>query len=103
MDFNGDGRDDILVSYYQGLGGPGTGYVVYAYSYNGTSFVYSNYLPGTFASIVPLRFNDDNCTDLASATAISTSQCNGALGSGIATGTTWPIVAALDWDGDGAG
>ena len=101
MDFNGDGRDDILVSYYQGLGGPGTGNVVYAYSYNGTTFVLSSYFSGTLTSVVPLRFNDDNCTDLASAAAIAISQCNGALGSGIATGTTWPIVAALDWDGDG--
>jgi RHS repeat-associated protein len=56
---------------------------------------------GTFATVLPGNFNDDSCTDLYSGPTIAIAGCNGGNPVTYSTGTSSPIVAALDWDGDG--
>ncbi len=98
LDFNGDGRDDILALTATTIGG------LPAFSYQilrsvGTTFQYGG-LAGSAFNFLPLRFNDDDCTDIATASAVVISACNGSPAATVPY-SSGPALLAADWDGDG--
>jgi len=95
MDFNGDGRDDVVFL----RGSPG-GPVVVAVVSQGTTFV-SGGLAGQSGSpitVMPANWNDDPCTDLIMPDGMKLAACNGAQGQVIPV-PGWGRLA-VDWDGD---
>ena len=96
MDFDGDGRDDLLV--YQYIIDPYSG-STYQFLYDVGSATFSlsgSYVQGGFA---PVRWNDDGCTDIASGNYIYISKCNGSVSSGLSLPASPTLF--VDWDGDG--
>ena len=96
MDFDGDGRDDIVTTYTS----PG-GQFVLPLTSQGTTFAgaavgsTNEYTQNFF----PVNWNDDSCTDLMLVATVFIAGCNGAPQGqipGLASGTV-----AIDWDGDG--
>jgi hypothetical protein len=100
MDFDGDGRDDLLyeassTSIWSGTYTQATGLLS-----RGTTFVAGPTLLVTATkSVAPVRWNDDACTDLQADTTIQIAACNGSYATNIALPATATIFA--DWDGDG--
>jgi RHS repeat-associated protein len=105
MDFDGDGRDDLLfttVIYHQPtntystveqtLLSRGTGPFVVGNANNTTSVI-------AYPVVLPVNWNDDACTDVTFQAAVVLSECNGSYSS-VITLPSIPTIA-LDWDGDG--
>jgi RHS repeat-associated protein len=104
FDFNGDGRDDLVLVTINGAAPNYTEYTDELIS-TGTAF---NATPISSASTnvyVPVFFtdwNDDACTDFVTGQTSQTlyiSGCNGTVATSYNLGS--PVVAAMDWDGDG--
>ena len=111
MDFNGDGREDLLLiqssfSIYTGLTS-----VTRVLLSQGSTFSGSSAFTTTNGSIAPINWNDDACTDVvvtgylngSYSTGIYQFACNGATAS-TNNNPLWisgNLVAAIDWDGDG--
>ena len=98
-DFNGDGRDDLVLVY----GVPGNPAQIYTEELisTGTSFTVTvvSELPGTvYQQVLFGNFNDDACTDFVSNGTLYLSGCNGGIVASFPVGTP---LAAMDWDGDG--
>jgi RHS repeat-associated protein len=103
FDFDGDGRQDLLL-YYQApfFKGSITGVVAEVLT-RGTDAPLSNEglgnttnLPQSFMAV---NWNDDGCTDLIFGFQLLVSQCNGSS-TAYANLPTAPLLA-VDWDGDG--
>lgn len=97
LDFNGDGRDDLVLRlhWYDSADK-----IHYAADYwliaNGNTFT------GTAAPAYGayyLNWNDDQCTDYLAQHALYLSACNGAAGSSIPVSVT--PIGVIDWNGDG--
>ena len=105
MDFDGDGKEDLVVTVTtQSRQPPSYSTSVYALLSRGTDYVLG---PGTILSgvvspvpVLPVRWNDDSCTDLQIAGSVLIAACNGLYGQTISLGSVTPSIA-LDWDGDG--
>jgi RHS repeat-associated protein len=102
-DFDGDGRQDLVLFYEMTQGAATTGTVVSLLSRGTGPFVVGNVVyngenPG-LPQVFPALWNDDACTDLVVDTTVYISRCDGVYGSTV----TLPYSAfvALDWDGDG--
>jgi RHS repeat-associated protein len=99
FDFNGDGRDDVVIQYANGS--PNVTVYTVALISTGTSFTTetlaaisgSTFYPGFFGN-----WNDDACTDFVSSGTLYISACNGTTGATFSVGN---VVGAMDWDGDG--
>lgn len=104
LDFNGDGHQDLLVRWNEGA-------VTFWGMLMSTG---SNVAPGLQVltneglgqSALPLNFNNDGCTDVATWSAgsgfsVVVSPCNGAAGGTIPFAGALSSLLALDWDGDG--
>jgi hypothetical protein len=93
-DFDGDGRGDVI--YVSSV--PGQYSVSELVSRWPSPFLYQGQVTQR-GTIFPVKWNDDNCTDLIVGIYLVISPCNGAIGSFI----TLPVAPqlALDWDGDG--
>jgi RHS repeat-associated protein len=104
MDFDGDGRSDLLVTIQFSRPSHFTR-VVEVLSRGTSPAVFSaEFAVGSgIAGVIPVNWNDDACTDLVfgsgNGNAVLVSECNGAA-SQIVTLPASPLVA-LDWDGDG--
>ena len=103
MDFDGDGRQDLLLEVINRHPANRTAYELVG---RGSTIVFGN-SSGQFSStdVWPVNWNDDACTDLATINTnaqVYISGCNGALPINLALGTTAPLDGlAADWDGDG--
>jgi RHS repeat-associated protein len=99
-DFDGDGRDDVVL---QTITGKSPSFTVNTYELisTGTTFN-SSLIQSTAASNYPTMFftdwNDDKCTDIVTFGTLYVSGCNGTAPASYAIGT---VVAAIDYDGDG--
>ena len=99
-DFDGDGRDDVVL---QTITGKSPSYTVNTYELisTGTTFN-STLIQSAAASSYPTMFftdwNDDKCTDVVTFGTLYVSGCNGTVPASYAIGT---VVAAIDYDGDG--
>jgi hypothetical protein len=98
FDFDGDGRDDIILYDYS--------------SVHAASFVYGLLSRGVGAFIVGpnviapssqfigvAHWNDDACTDLVAGATVQISNCNGSAGAALTLPSSPSL--ALDWDADG--
>ena len=100
-DFNGDGRQDMMVAQHS-LSGTQFFTTYYLLLANGTNFSTVQFGPSTTNPIPPTDFinwNNDACTDILLLNSVYVSGCNGT------TPVTIPIsgsiLTAMDWDGDG--
>jgi len=104
LDFNGDGRDDIIITSITSRP-PTTYYNAAPMVSTGTGYVqaYSVSSPNTAITVMPVNWNDDNCTDLYAAHYIWVSGCGTGyyLSQQIGAGLIPDPWMALDWDGDG--
>jgi YD repeat-containing protein len=105
LDFNGDGRQDLVLQTDQnvtvGQMDHDT-YTNYELLSNGSSSTMTSVMlpSGQDASnILFLNWNDDNCTDAVFNKVIYISGCNATNPTTFVLAS--PAVAALDWDGDG--
>ena len=113
VDFDGDGREDIVALSDNVTGKPPnqtTGYRVAPLLSQGTTFVLGSGLNSTDGtattwSYLPVNWNNDACTDVAFNGTVKVSACNGSASSVVNTGidvtTSASQIIALDWDGDG--
>jgi YD repeat-containing protein len=103
MDFDGDGRDDLLSVYQTKTYNPTS--KTYTFNYT-TIMLFSRGTAGMAAQgigdiiYMPVNWNDDSCTDLVGSQAVYLSACAGITPANIALGGIVPLLA-LDWDGDG--
>jgi RHS repeat-associated protein len=100
FDFNGDGRDDLVVVY----GVPGNPAEIYTDEListgSGFTVVQASSQPGTtYTPVYFTKWNDDKCTDLIAANTIVVSGCNGTVSQSYSVSGT--VLGAMDWDGDG--
>ena len=106
LDFDGDGREDILVTLQEApMGGGG----IYTNTLVGRGDVLATNGVGlggsqTTTSYLPAQWNDDRCTDLVKISTVQIANC-GASGSSASitipsTGGSGQFVVT-DWDGDG--
>jgi RHS repeat-associated protein len=103
-DFDGDGRDDLVLQVITGSGN----YSVSTYELisTGTTFNATLIASASGATYLPVFFtdwNDDACTDFvnyntSTSATLYISGCNGSLPASYPVGN---VVAAMDWDGDG--
>jgi RHS repeat-associated protein len=102
-DFNGDGRDDLIVQIESGTA-PNLTLKTYELISTGTAFTISAPISTIAASttFIPIFFtnwNDDKCTDFVTSNTLYISGCNGSAPQ------TYPlpgtILLGMDWDGDG--
>jgi RHS repeat-associated protein len=100
-DFNGDGRDDLVLEVVKGVS---PNFTINSYELISTGTAYTATLiasgPGsTFTSVFFTDWNNDKCTDFVTSNTLYVSACNGTVAQ------TFPIsgsiLTALDWDGDG--
>jgi RHS repeat-associated protein len=100
-DFNGDGRDDLVL---QVVTGKSPSYTISTYELISTGTTFTGTLiesasASTYASVYFTNWNDDKCTDFVTLGKLYISGCNGTTATNYSlTGT---IVGAIDWDGDG--
>jgi RHS repeat-associated protein len=100
-DFDGDGRQDLIVSYEDHEQQVSNRYVIALLS-RGSGFVIGSVATLVSTAIVPIQaanWNDDECTDMVVNAEVIVSQCNGNYG-GLVQLPSVPALA-LDWDGDG--
>jgi RHS repeat-associated protein len=100
-DFNGDGRDDLVL---KTITGTSPNYVLNTYELVSTGTAFTANLIATAAngSYVPVYFtnwNDDKCTDFVSSNVLYVSGCNGTAAQTYSMPGT--VLLAFDWDGDG--
>ena len=97
MDFDGDGRQDLLLT------GPGGGRGTYVatpvLSRGSAGFVFGTADIGVGTAVEAVNWNDDACTDLIVGADVLISPCNGAAAVSFALPAVPTLV--LDWDGDG--
>ena len=103
MDFDGDGRSDLLVTVSYSMPSHYSRTIEVMSRGTGPA-VFGQEFPVGFgiAQVFPVNWNDDACTDLVfggTDQGVWVSQCNGTQ-SEIVTLPVTPLVA-LDWDGDG--
>jgi RHS repeat-associated protein len=100
FDFDGDGRQDLLL-YVNGL--RGATYTLSQLLSRGTGLpVISGRLGSTSSapqSFMAVNWNDDNCTDVILGSELLVSNCDGGSEAFLALPATPSL--ALDWDGDG--
>lgn len=97
IDVLGKGSSDVLVA----ATGPRGSQLIETFSLNGSSiYKPGNDFNGTFSGFIPLRWNDDNCTDAVVGATVQISGCNGTLGTTVVS-LSGSASLALDWDGDG--
>jgi RHS repeat-associated protein len=105
LDFNGDGRQDLVLQTDQNVTTGGMDhdtYTNYELISNGSSATLTSVMlpSGRDASnIFFLNWNDDSCTDAVFNKVVYISGCNGSLPTTFVLPA--PAVAALDWNGDG--
>ncbi|MBS0400756.1 MAG: VCBS repeat-containing protein, partial [Proteobacteria bacterium] len=104
MDFDGDGREDLL--FYHTACAIGAGGCVTSYEAllsRGTSFTFGGFVivgsPTYNGVALPVRWNDDQCTDFVVDATVLISPCDGTAQTPLAIGSQ--VSLALDWDGDG--
>src|SRR5207248_6345215 len=108
LDFNGDGRADLLIQFPFTQGASNLYHDVLLYSYGASN----GFGPGdldTNASDPTLlfgNFNDDRCTDVmftdpSQGTLLFLAPCDTQSGALIPAGGVYTLLAAMDWDGDG--
>jgi RHS repeat-associated protein len=100
FDFNGDGRDDLVIVYGV-AGNPATIYTDELIS-TGSAFTVmqaSTQSGSTYTPVFFTNWNDDKCTDLVAGNTLAVSGCNGTVPQTYAINGT--LVGAMDWDGDG--
>jgi RHS repeat-associated protein len=100
FDFNGDGRDDLVLQLTTGAS-PNFTIATYELLSTGTSFTPSliQSVPATaFPTMLFGNWNDDACTDVVTLGTLYIAGCDGSTPASFAVGN---VVAALDWDGDG--
>jgi RHS repeat-associated protein len=102
-DFNGDGRDDVVLATQ--TTNPKSGVLstsVYELLSTGSAFVVGGAV-GFNANIVNFPFfvnwNDDACTDYVFNNTLYISGCNGSIPTTVPISGT--VLAGIDWDGDG--
>ena len=100
-DFNGDGRDDLVVQATRGTAGSYT-FTAYEMISTGTTFTATT-IGTANSSVYPYvyftNWNDDACTDLVFEGTLYISGCNGTAA--IQYPLSGGVVGAIDWDGDG--
>ena len=102
MDFNGDGRDDLVISYWAYIYPFGTFDVIQALLSRGSTFTLGTNFTLPYAVPIksaPVRWNDDGCTDLQAQNVVKISQCDGSYAADITLPGIPDII--MDWDGDG--
>jgi RHS repeat-associated protein len=102
-DFNGDGRDDLIVQIESGTA-PNLTLKTYELISTGTAFTVSApiaTIPAstTFIPIFFTNWNDDKCTDFVTSNTLYISGCNGSAPQTYSLPGT--ILLGMDWDGDG--
>ncbi len=104
LDFNGDGRDDIVITSITTISTT-TYYNAVPWVSTGSGYVptYTASSPNAPITVMPVNWNDDNCTDLYAAHYIYVSGCGNGypLSQQIGGGLIPDPWMALDWDGDG--
>lgn len=100
FDFNGDGRDDLVIVYGV-AGNPAEIYTDQLISTgSGFTVVQASSQPGTtYTPVFFTNWNDDKCTDLVAANTLVVSGCNGTVP--LAYSISGTVLGAIDWDGDG--
>ena len=102
LDFNGDGRQDIVLNTRLGHGTTAT--ISSSELISGTSGFTAVAIGGgnalSYPGITFLDFNPDGCTDYVFRGALYISGCNGTAPVQITLGNS-NVVGAMDWDGDG--
>ena len=103
-DFDGDGRDDLVLQVIVGSGS----YSVETFELLSTGTAFTATLiatspGGTYPPVFFTNWNDDACTDFvsfnsATSATLYVSGCNGTVPATYSVGN---VVAAMDWDGDG--
>jgi RHS repeat-associated protein len=100
-DFDGDGRDDLVVIAETGTA-PNFTFKTYTLVSTGAGFTKTliQSAPGSdYAPVYFTNWNDDACTDFVAGGYVYISACNGAAGGSLALGAI--VIGAMDWDGDG--
>jgi hypothetical protein len=113
-DFNGDGRDDLVLLVYQREGHGITLETFYALISTTTSGSITMTATAVAASVSTnptavhfLNWNDDACTDIVAqnnsslVATIYIAGCNGTSPASFTVNAVGPVAAAMDWDGDG--
>jgi RHS repeat-associated protein len=109
FDFNGDGRDDLILETKDQTtvgGNKVTTNTTSELLSNGSTFTASVIQSGStpYTNLAFLDFNSDACTDLlwssASQSTLYISGCNGSAASTINLGSA-QVIGVMDWDGDG--
>ncbi len=104
-DFNGDGRQDLIMVRLNGLSQPPyQNYIFYELLSNGTTF-HAALIGNTSAdagglSPIVVDWNNDSCSDAIWNSTIWVSGCNGSSPASYLIQLGQPLTA-LDWDGDG--
>jgi RHS repeat-associated protein len=99
-DFNGDGRDDLVLMAYYGTP-PNLTLITYELISTGSGFTataISSLSTNSFPPVYFTNWNDDACTDFIAANALYISPCNGSV---LTAQTFGSVIGAMDWDGDG--
>jgi hypothetical protein len=100
MDFNGDGRQDLIMEATNLHPASSTFYVLEG---EGTSLTLGFTVPAT--AVWPANWNDDACTDLVSTNGVpfvAVSACNGNTPGDVQLGTSSILAGmAFDYNGDG--
>jgi RHS repeat-associated protein len=100
VDLNGDGREDLLLSYAT----VSSGHVVHGgIAYLASGSVASPTLTGAMSlgyTYFHGHFNSDRCTDIAYGQVVYVSGCDGAIAQQI-TIPSGTLMGMADWDGDG--
>ena len=107
IDFNGDGRKDLLLIEEKKLAGGAITVTSYALVSNGSTFTaveLGAVNAGNPSNVALVDINSDGCTDFIGSTSTDAilyiSGCNGAAPSTVDLGAI-QILGAMDWNGDG--
>jgi RHS repeat-associated protein len=97
-DFNGDGRDDLVMQVQSG-----SNLITYELISTGTTFqavaIASIPVTTTAIPVFYTNWNDDKCTDFVTSNTLYVSGCNGSAPQTYSLPGT--ILLGMDWDGDG--